>query len=655
MKKILTIILTEVFIVLSIVLIANLYFFGTIRPSLKPMLFMAKLALSSKFRIVSATYLIKLSVVFVVIAIQFVYMYQKTRKAIIDLRNSNTHSQGTARWATEKEMRKAGMYSLSSDSIILGQSSDAKGETLEKDKFKIASLGRNLISDSTPYHTLVVGATGSGKGVGIIIPSLLTWRESTIVIDPKGESYDITGGFRSNFSDVFYFNPMDANSSHINPLDFIPRDNKAVSKIRNICLIMHPNQSKDAYWDSVPRQMLEMMIGHVLVKGKNKSLTEVATLLNTKKSYADFFKEIISEYTNFPIALDNPLFAVAENTIAFASQFHQMATGQNAEQLVTHITAIRSDLSAYSTPEATKALSYSDFSLDDISDGKRPISIYFCCDVDNLPQLMPMFKLIYSLIIRSLLHEQKHKHKLLLILDEFSQFKKFEIIQEQIPFVRSYGIRIMAFIQSIAQLNEHYGHDGTNALLDNFQLKVYLKATSPETGEFFEKLLGRKTILNKKTSLSSNRKNVGVEGWTESTSEIGRPLLTANEVLSLPPFNEIIFRPNIYPYLGVKVQYFADKRFKENINLPVKAPLIAQKLPEPEEKEEMKTTEVERNPFYPSFDEEESKKKEGKTLSEILEEIKVIKDKEEEAEELEYKGKVVKEEEEHDAKADEYV
>lgn len=648
MKKLLLLVLAEIAILIGVVLAANIYFFGAMTPSPKPLFFMAKLSFSSKFRLIPFSYLIKLACIGVVITVQFVFMYQKIRKSFIDIRNSNTHSQGTARWATEKEMRKAGMYTLSSDSIIIGQSADARGEVLDKDLFKITLLGKNLIADSTPYHTLVVGATGSGKGVGVIIPTLLTWKESVIVIDPKGESHEITGGFRSTFSEVFYFNPMDAKSCHINPLDFIPRDNKAVSKIRNICLIMHPNQSKDAYWDSVPRQMLEMMIGHVLVKGKNKSLTEVSAILNTKQSYAELFKGILKEYQDELLDAAHPLFAVAENTVAFASQFYQMATGQNAEQLVTHITAVRSDLSAYSTPEAIKALSYSDFALEDISDGKRPISLFFCCDVDNLPQLMPMFKLIYSLALRSLLHQQKHNHKLLLVLDEFSQFKKFEIIQEQIPFVRSYGIRIMAFIQSVAQLHEHYGHDGTNALLDNFQLKVYLKATAPETGDFFEKMLGKKTILSKKTSLSSNRRSVGVDGWTESTSEIGRPLLTSNEILSLPPYQEIIFRPNIYPYLGIKVQYYSDKRFSSRTKLPILNPELQLKLPEQPRAEEWVSTPEERNPFYPD-EEESTEPKEERTLAEILRDIQIIRKKEaeEEMEELmEEEEKTEKEEEE---------
>ena len=185
--------------------------------------------------------------------------------------------------------------------------------------------------------------------------------------------------------------------------------------------------------------------------------------------------------------------------------------------------------------------------------------------------MVPMFKLIYSLILKSLLGtEQKHGHKLLLVLDEFSQFRKFEIIAEQIPFVRSFGIRIMAFVQSISQLQEYYGQDGSKALLDNFQLKVYLRAASNETGDYFERLLGKRTQVKKSVSFSKNRKTgIGVDGTNESTSEVGRSLLTSNEILNLPSYDELIFRPGIYPYRAKKVQYFDDPRFKDKQRLPI--------------------------------------------------------------------------------------
>ena len=578
MKKIAALILSEAIIILSLLLAMNMFMFQRISISFSGIVFMIRMAAMTGFRLISYKTIAYLFVIVVFFTVQLVFMYQATRKAVLDFRNRNMHSSGTARWANTRELRKLGLIRQKPEGVILGQSNEAKGVITGSDSFEITRFGE-LISDNSAYHAIIVGATGSGKGVGVIMPTLLTWGESVMVVDPKGESYDYTAGYRSSFSEVFYFDPTitaeeakarHIKPCHINPLDFIPRTSEAVAEIGNMCLSIHPDQSKEAYWDKIPRMMLEMLIGHVLIKGKKKSLPEAASLIMTSEKYETIFENILNSYDDEPVTEDDPLFDVSKMVQNNAALFFQMATGQNAEQLVTHISTVKGDLGVYSSSASAEILSYSDFSLDDIMDGERPISIYMCIPVKQIERITPMFMLIYSLILKSFLgRDQKHKHKLLLLLDEFSQFKKFTTIAEQIPFVRSYGIKIMAFIQSISQLDEYYGHDGAKALLDNFQLKVYLKATAPETTEYFERLLGKKTLLMKKTSFSHNRRSQGVESYSESTSEQGRSLLTAEEILNLPLYEMMIFRPGMYPYLGKKVQHYADKRFTEKLSLPV--------------------------------------------------------------------------------------
>ena len=583
MKKIAALVLVEIIIILTLLLAMNMFIFRRISVSFSGVIFMFRIAARSGFRMVSFKVIAFLFVVVVFFTVQLVFMYQAIRKAVLDFRNRNRHSSGTARWASTRELKKLGLITKEPDGVILGQSKDAKGVITGSDSFRIRRFG-SLIADNSAYHAIVVGATGSGKGVGVIMPTLLTWKESVMIVDPKGESYGYTAGYRSMFSEVFYFDPTitaeeakerHIKPCHINPLDFIPRTPEAVAEIGNMCLAIHPNQSKEPFWDKMPRMMLEMLIGHVLIKGKKKSIPEAASIIMTTEKYETIFENILNAYEDEPVPKSDPLSAVAEMVQSNAAHFFNMATGQNDEQLLTHISTVKGDLGIYTNPASAEILSYSDFSLDDIMDGEKPISIYMCIPVKQIERIMPMFKLIYSLILKSFLgRDQKHRHKLLMLLDEFSQFKKFETIAEQIPFVRSYGIKIMAFIQSISQLNEYYGTDGSKALMDNFQLKVYLRATSPETTEYFERQLGKETLLMKKTSFSHNRKSQGVESYSESTSEQGRSLLTAEEILNLPLYEMIIFRPGMYPYLGKKIQHYADKRFVGKLNLPVQPATI---------------------------------------------------------------------------------
>ena len=573
-RKMYMILAAEVIFLLLSVFTLNMYFFLSPSISLKPMRFMLGLIIRQGLLSLPLKLILVLGLVLVIDVVSFVVAYQALRKEIIDIRNRSKDTQGTARWAKKKDLVKTGLVGPEIKGLVLGQTAEAKAKALELDRFSIKSTS-DVIADDSPYHTLVIGATGAGKFVGVIGPTLLcpgNVDKSMIIVDPKGESYRITGGFRSRYTDVYYFNPVDKDSCHLNPLDFIPRDSSAVSRIKAIAIEIHPNNSKEKYWDEVPQQIIEMFIGHVILKGKNKSIPEIAELMRSFPSYDELFQHVIDSYAEDVWDDNDPLKHVKDMVIADARRLLKMASGQDSDQFSTHFSAVNGDLSAYSTPEARECLSYSDFSLENICDGNRPMTLYFCCDVDNLKVVMPMFRLIFSLVMNSLLHKEKHRFRLWLFLDEFSQFKRWDFVKDQIPFVRSFGIRMIVFIQSIAQLNDIYTNTGADSMLENLQIQLYLKATNVTTGQYFERKLGMKTVLLQKTSMSSNRRGIGVESTTESTSEVGRPLLKADEILHLPSYEELIFHPVIRPYKGKKVQYFTDPRFKGNMNLEVLEP-----------------------------------------------------------------------------------
>ena len=630
--KILLLFLAELCIVFIMVMVLNLSLFGAPSFSFRPVILFLRIAYASHFKSVHYFSLLKIGAFIVFVAIQFVYVFQAIRKAVIELKNSNTESQGSARWATMKELREKLLIEKNPTGIVLGQTEDAKAKTDETEAgFKIIQPGSRLISDDSSYHAVVMGATGSGKGVGVIMPTLFTWKESVIVVDPKGESYDICGGFRSEFSETYYFNPVDKSgrSCRINPLDFIPRDEDAVSEITNLAIMIHPDRSKEQpYWDDVPRMIEEMLLGHVLIKGSSHSIPEAADIVSlAQDSWQVVFQNILESYKTEPIEKDDPLYPLSLRVTSYAKQFQDLASGEQSDQMDTHMTTVRKDFSIYSSPDAAAVMKYSDFSIRDIVDGERPLSLFLCVPVKDLERIMPMFKMIYTLVLKSLLGlQQKHRHKLLLLLDEFSQFKKFEVVAEQIPFVRSFGIRIMAFIQSVSQLNEYYGSDGAKALLDNFQIKVFLKASAPETCEYFEKMLGRKTYIKKSASMSSGRKSIGVDNITESSSEMGRSLLTAEEIMNLPGYDELIFRPNIHPYRAKKIQYFSDPRFKKLMNMEIQAPALppyTHEEPQPLDYPAQKTLEILASMFNPLNDdvikEPEDDEDDFMTLTEVEE------------------------------------
>lgn len=119
--------------------------------------------------------------------------------AIIRAREArDVATYGSARWAEDKEIRSAGL--LGPDGVLLGR------------------YDRNYLRHDGPEHVLCFAPTRSGKGVGLVVPTLLTWPESCIVHDIKGENWTLTAGFRSRHGRVLLFDPTNAKSSAYNPL-----------------------------------------------------------------------------------------------------------------------------------------------------------------------------------------------------------------------------------------------------------------------------------------------------------------------------------------------------------------------------------------------------------------------------------------------------
>lgn len=583
MKKIWLLILMEILVSIACVVGVNYYLFGVVTLNMRPLVFVFHLG----WRMMSVRFILVLCGFGTGWVIQLILVFQSIRKSFLEWKNRSTGSHGTSRWATIKEMRKNALLNQDPTGIILGQTFDACFKERQGDAdivYTYLSPGR-LISSHSQHHIAIIGGTGSGKDVGIIIPTLLTCKDTVLCVDPKGESYEKTAGFRSRFSNVYKFDPTSEDTCHINALDFIPRDVHALSNIEKLVLMLHPDQSKEPYWDNVPRMIMEMLIGHVLIFGETHSLPEAARIINDpRRSHKELFKNLLDQYdemleTQANIE-KNPLFPVLERIQGHANEFYQLAKGPDAQQLVTHITVVKRDLGPYSNPIAAKATSFSDFQIKDVADGNRPMSLYFCVPLDELQRTIPMFKMIFSLIHSGLTGRQRnHKNKVLMIYNEFSQFGKFEEVEKKIPIVRGYGIRYMIVIQSLGQLDLHYTQSGTKALIDNFQTLAVLQVQDNDTAAWIERRLGSATLLQKKTSFSGGRRSgLGVEGWSEGTSEIGRPLMTASEVQQMPGDQMLILISRMYPIRAKRILYYSDKRFSKLTDKPVKPP----RLPVPE-------------------------------------------------------------------------
>jgi len=170
---------------------------------------------------------------------------------------------GSARWAEPAEVRRAGL--LGSAGVMLGE---LDGEYLRHDG---------------PEHVMAFAPTRSGKGVGLVVPTLLSWTGSTVVHDIKGENWELTAGFRSRFSHCLLFNPTDARSARYNPLLEVRRGADEVRDVQNIAdILVDPEGALERrnHWEKTSHSLLVGAILHVLHAEEEKTLARVAAFLS---------------------------------------------------------------------------------------------------------------------------------------------------------------------------------------------------------------------------------------------------------------------------------------------------------------------------------------------------------------------------------------
>lgn len=190
---------------------------------------------------------------------------------------------GTARWATDSTLCNAGM--LRGPGLLLGR-----------------TLGSGKPIWLADYcHTLLVGATGSGKGVSVILPQLLSYNGSLVAFDAKGDLFATSGRFRVGMGHrVIRLAPFNGGTDTLNPLDSIPRDSPLlVDRARAMAesLVVRQGTEPDPHWNDKSVQVITCVLVFVLLrfKGEERSLNTVQEIASDEqllRAAADKLKEI---------------------------------------------------------------------------------------------------------------------------------------------------------------------------------------------------------------------------------------------------------------------------------------------------------------------------------------------------------------------------
>ena len=475
-------------------------------------------------------YLISLSGVFA--AVLFAFLGRNPRE------EPQSTTFGSARWASRKEIEDAGL--LNQEGVVLGML--PTGEYLRH---------------NGPEHVKVIAPTRSGKGVGLVIPTLLTWPGSTIVYDLKSENWNVTAGYRSKFSRTIYFNPNDPNSAHFNPHSEVRLGELEVRDVQNIAdMIVDPDGlgMKD-HWAKTGHSLLVGAILHMLYAEPDKTLSGLADFLSNPERTLIQTLELMmnAEHVN------------GETHPVVASAARDMLNKSENERSSVLSTAM-SFLSLYRDPIVAKNTADSDFTIKDLMQSDEPLSLYLVIPPSDINRLRPLFRLIINQICRRLTEElnpKENKHRLLLLLDEFPALGRLEFFETALGVIAGYGMKAMLISQSVSQIDKTYGP--RNSVLDHTHVRVLFAPNTIETAEVVSRMLGSKTESVEKKNYGGSRFAPWLGHVTVSDHEMPRPLLTPGEVMELGDEESLVFVAGKPPIRAKKVFYYKDLNFGQRL------------------------------------------------------------------------------------------
>ncbi|HBP1854992.1 conjugal transfer protein TraG [Pseudomonas aeruginosa] len=451
---------------------------------------------------------------------------------------------GSARWAETADIRKAGLTQPAG--VFLG---------LHRDQY---------LRHEGPEHVLTFAPTRSGKGVGLVVPTLLSWPASVVVHDIKGENWTLTAGWRSRFSHCLLFNPTDAKSAAYNPLLEVRRGAHEVRDVQNVAdILVDPDGALERrnHWEKTSHALLVGAILHVLYAGEDKTLRGVANFLSDP---ACPFELTLQGMMTTKHLGDEPHPVVA-------SAAREVLNKSDNERSGVLSTAM-SFLGLYRDPTVAEVTSRCDWRIADLISAEHPVSLYLVVPPSDISRTKPLIRLILNQLGRRLTESLdgsdgiQRRHKLLLMLDEFPALGRLDFFETALAFMAGYGIRSFLIAQSLNQIDKAYGQN--HSILDNCHVRVTFATNDERTAKRISETLGTATELRAQRNYAGHRLAPWLGHLMVSRQETARPLLTPGEVMQLPPDESVVMVSSLPPIKAKKLRYYADANFKQRVLSP---------------------------------------------------------------------------------------
>ena len=529
-----------------------------------------------------------------------------TKMVLSNSSKVNEFLHGSARWANEQDIQDAGLLPRTRKwHEILRQIAPAASSGVYVGAWVDKSGALRYLRHDGPEHVLTYAPTRSGKGLGLVIPTLLSWPESAVITDLKGELWAMTAGWRQKHANnkVLRFEPADPDCDvWWNPLDEIRiGTGNEVGDVQNLAtLIVDPDgRGLDSHWQKTSQALLVGVILHALYKRRNEgapaSLPYVDHLLSDpNRSVAELWMEMVT-YSHID-GNNHPVVGAAARDMM----------DRPDEEAGSVLSTAKSYLALYRDPVVARNVSKSNFRIKDLMNLQTPVSLYIVTQPTDKARLRPLVRVLMNVIVRLLADKMEferiagsmpmwrrllgrfgfeqatstyvrtkknYKFRLLGMIDEFPSLGRLEILQESLAFVAGYGIKFYLICQDINQLKSRetgYGPDET--ITSNCHVQNAFPPNRLETAEHISKFTGTTTVAKEQITTSGRRTSALLGQVSHTIQEVQRPLLTSDECLRMPgpkkngelivePGDMVIYVAGFPAIYGRQPLYFQDKVF----------------------------------------------------------------------------------------------
>ncbi len=486
----------------------------------------------------------------------------------IKLGNRKVH--GDSGWATYNDLKNSGLeFGVYPKNIGFNEWDGAVVGAIKKSIFK-----KQILYHNGPEPIFVFAPTRAGKGVSLIIPTLLSWNKNSVfVLDIKGENFSLTSGFREKMRQkIVRFEPTNpVECSRFNPLCEIRFGTPyEFSDVQNIALMIVDTDGKglgNDYWANSGWVWMTTAIIHCCYRYKineNRmpSLTDVYNYINPDNSDGGI-TQILKDMMEFDHENDFINDNIKRGAGALLAKAEQERSGVHSSGSVK--------LGLFIEPTIAKNTEVSDWTIDELMDGDKPVSCYIIVPPADIVRLKPILRIIISLIIAkrcnvmdfSIGAKKPYKHKLLLLLDEFTSIGKIEIFDVAIGYIAGYGLKPYIIVQDLTNLYKYYTKD--QSIIGNAGIQIAFAPNNMETAKYISDRLGTQTIEleNKSVSYSKSGKST-----TISYSLHKVPLLDPAQVLKLKTGKCLIMVNKTEPIMGIAPFYYKIPAWNARTKIP---------------------------------------------------------------------------------------